>query len=87
MVKLYETIVQHHDARLVVLAVLVCLLACYTAFTMMARLYAQHSRYPWVIAAAVVTGCGAWGTHSIALLAFQPGVPVEKCWFAYWTRW
>jgi len=29
-----------------------------------------------VIAAAVVTGCGAWATHSIALLAFQPGVPV-----------
>ncbi len=51
-------------------------LACYTAFTMMARLYAHRSRYPWVIAAAVVTGCGAWATHSIVLLAFRPGVPV-----------
>ncbi len=75
MLKVYGTIVQYHDARLVVLAGLVCLLACYTAFTMMARLYAHRSRYPWVIAAAVVTGCGAWATHSIALLAFQSGVP------------
>ena len=76
MLKVYHTLVDLHDARLVVLAVGVCLLACYTAFSMMARLYSPQARYPWVIAAAVVTGCGAWATHSIALLAFQPGVPV-----------
>ncbi len=76
MLRLYGTIVQDHDARFIALAILVCLLACYTAFTMMARLYAHRSRYPWVIAAAVVTGCGAWATHSIALLAFRPPVPV-----------
>jgi signal transduction histidine kinase len=75
MHKLYATVVQLHDIRFVALAGLVSLLACYTAFTMMARLYAHRSRYPWVIAAAVVTGCGAWATHSIVLLAFQPGVP------------
>jgi len=76
MLRLYSTIVEHHDARLVVLGILVCLLGCYTAFTMMARLNAHRSRYPWVIAAAVVTGCGAWAAHSIALLAFRPGVAV-----------
>jgi signal transduction histidine kinase len=75
MRNLYATIVQMHDARFVVLAALVSLLACYTAFTMMARLYAHRSRYPWVIAAAVVTGCGAWATQAIVLLAFRPGVP------------
>lgn len=74
MLNVYATIVQLHDTRFVVLAGLVSLLACYTAFTMMARLYAHRSRYPWVIAAAVVTGCGAWATHSIVLLAFRPGV-------------
>ena len=76
MARLYGTVFQDHDARFVVLAVLVCLLACYTAFTMMARLYAHRSRYPWVVAAAVVTGCGAWATHSIVLLAFRSPVPV-----------
>ena len=76
MARLYGTVFQDHDARFVVLAVMVCLLACYTAFTMMARLYAHRSRYPWVVAAAVVTGCGAWATHSIVLLAFRSPVPV-----------
>ena len=76
MQRLYDTIVHHHDARFVVLAILVCLLATYTAFTMMARLYPHRSRYPWVIAAAVVTGCGSWATQSILMLAYQPGVPV-----------
>jgi signal transduction histidine kinase len=74
MLKVYSQIVQLHDVRFVVLASLVSLLACYTAFTMMARLYAHRSRYPWVIAAAVVTGCGSWATHSILLLGFKPGV-------------
>jgi signal transduction histidine kinase/ActR/RegA family two-component response regulator len=76
MLTLYDTMVRHHDARLVVLAVGVCLLASYTTFSMMARLYAPRSRYPWVIAASIVTGCGAWATHSLAVLAFQPGVPI-----------
>ena len=76
MLEVFGTVVQSHDARLVVLACGVCLLACYTAFSMMARLYASQSRYPWVVAAAVVTGCGAWATHSIGLLAFRPGVAV-----------
>lgn len=76
MLRLYSTVFYEHDARFVALGILVCLLACYTAFTMMARLYAHRSRYPWVIAAAVVTGCGAWATHSILLLAYRPPVPV-----------
>ena len=75
MLRVYETIVLFHDARFVVLALLVCLLACYTAFSMMSRLYAHHSRYPWVVASAVVTGCGAWASQAIALLAFRPDVP------------
>src|SRR5262245_30834448 len=75
MLKLYETIVLFHDARFVVLALLVCLLACYTAFSLMSRLYAHTSRYPWVVATAVVTGCGAWASQAITLLAFKPGVP------------
>jgi signal transduction histidine kinase len=74
MLQLHDTIIRLHDARFLALAALVCLLACYTAFTMMARLSAHRSRHPWVISAAVVTGCGAWATHSIVLLGFQPGV-------------
>jgi signal transduction histidine kinase len=76
MLRVYSAIAEYHDLRLIALAGLICFLACYTAFSIMSRLYAQRSRYPWVIAAAVVTGCGAWATHAIGLLAFTPGVPV-----------
>src|SRR5262249_48338199 len=76
MSRIYDSLSAYHDTRLAMLAGLVCLLACYTAFSMMKRLYGQRSRYPWVISAAFVTGCGAWATHLIALLAFKPGVPV-----------
>jgi diguanylate cyclase (GGDEF)-like protein/PAS domain S-box-containing protein len=30
----------------------------------------------WTLTAGVVTGCGIWSTHFIAMLAYQPGVPV-----------
>ena len=76
MLRLYGSLVGDHDLRLVVLAALICLLASYTAFSMMKRLQGTWSRYPWVIAAAVVTGCGSWATQAIALLAFQPGVEI-----------
>ena len=76
MLRLYSTIVERHDLRLVILAGLICFLAAYTAFSMVSRPYVKHSRYPWVIAAAVVTGCGAWAAHAIALIAFKPGVPL-----------
>lgn len=76
MLKIYSIIAAHHDLRLVLLAGLICFLANYTAFSMVSRPYSQRSRYPWVVGAALVTGCGAWAAHAIALLAFEPGVPV-----------
>jgi len=76
MLRVYNTIFEHHDLQLAALAGLVCLLACYTAFSVMTRLHVRRAGYPWAIASAAVTGCGAWAAHSIALLAFAPGVPV-----------
>jgi len=43
MLKVYDTIVQNHDPRLVVLAIGICLLACYTAF--MAPLGLKKGRF------------------------------------------
>src|SRR5689334_18721252 len=65
----------HHDLKLVVLAVLICVFACYTALALLgnARELASRSRRrPWCIAAALVAGCGAWATHFVAMLAWQP---------------
>ena len=72
----YETILQHHDARLTMLAWGLCLFASYTAFGVIPRLSTTKSRFPWLVAAAVVIGSGTWATQSIALLAFNGGVAV-----------
>ncbi|MBV9420815.1 MAG: hypothetical protein JO348_13670 [Alphaproteobacteria bacterium] len=34
------------------------------------------TRHVWLAAAGVVAGCGIWGTHFVAMLAYQSGFPV-----------
>ena len=68
-----------HDTRLVVLAGLVCLLACYTAFNLMSRsrgAASRRDRWLWLTGAAVVAGGGVWATHFVAMLAYRPGMPL-----------
>ena len=75
---LYACIVEQHDLRLVVLAALVCLFACFTATNLLAD--AQESsgkrRQLWHLAAATLFGVGVWTTHFIAELAYRPGIPI-----------
>lgn len=72
-------IVEQHDLRLVVLAGAMCLFACASTMSMLAR--AQDNslrlRAVWVASAGVVAGCGIWATHFIAMLAYQAGFPVS----------
>lgn len=67
-----------HDWRLVVVAGVVCFLASLTAISLFnrARATTRRARAIWIIAAGVATGCGIWVTHFIALLAYDPGVPI-----------
>src|SRR5215469_1223567 len=73
-----SSVVQQHDARLVAVAGLICALACYTALTLVARAGkpGKTSSDPWLLAAAVVIGCGVWAVHFVTLLAFEPGLRV-----------
>jgi PAS domain S-box-containing protein len=68
-----------HDLRLVLLAAAVCLLASTTAISLFHRSRAAVARHRlrWTLAAGAVTGCGIWATHFIAMLAYQPGIPVS----------
>jgi signal transduction histidine kinase len=76
MQRLLTVLVEQHDLALLSLAGLICLLACFTAFNLAVRpVGTTRSRTPWLVAAAVVTGCGAWATHLVALLAFEPDLP------------
>jgi diguanylate cyclase (GGDEF)-like protein len=67
-----------HDPRLVVLAGFVCFLASFVGISLLGRARATkgHTRTAWLALAGVATGCGIWATHFIAMLAYEPGVPV-----------
>jgi NO-binding membrane sensor protein with MHYT domain len=67
-----------HEWRLVVLACLVCLLASAVTISLFgrARVSTGATRIYWLALDACVAGCGIWATHFIAMLAYDPGVPV-----------
>jgi len=77
MIRVLGCITDQHDIRLVVLAGLICLLASYTAFSLLAHARSPVSRTKlgWLAGAAVATGTGIWSTHFVAMLAFRPGLP------------
>jgi diguanylate cyclase (GGDEF)-like protein/PAS domain S-box-containing protein len=67
-----------HDLRLVVLAGCVCFFASFVGISLFGRASAARGRVllAWLALAGVATGCGIWATHFIAMLAYEPGVPV-----------
>ena len=67
-----------HDWRLVILAGFVCFLASLAAIILFhrARAAAGRARAVWLVTAGTATGCGIWATHFIAMLAYDPGIPV-----------
>jgi len=68
-----------HDLRLVVLAALVCATACAAGFGFHLRsLHATGAavRWAWAALTGFVVGSGVWATHFIAMLAYQPHLPI-----------
>lgn len=78
MYRVFSCLTTEHDLRLVVLAAVVCLLATFTGLTLFwrARARAGRARLAWAIGAGFATGCGVWTTHFIAMLAYEPAVPI-----------
>jgi methyl-accepting chemotaxis protein len=78
MFRVLTCLTTQHDWRLVVVAGVVCFLASLTAITLFnrARSTVSGTRAIWIVAAGAATGCGIWATHFLAMLAYQPGVPV-----------
>jgi signal transduction histidine kinase len=79
MLRVLGCITEQHDLRLVVLAGLLCMFACWTAMSLLARAHvgAKLSRNLWIAAAAAVFGSGIWATHFVAMIAYTPGFPVS----------
>ncbi len=67
-----------HDLRLVALAAVVCLVTSLVAINLFQRAHQtrHRARGIWILTAGIAGGCGIWATHFIAMLAYQPGVPI-----------
>jgi len=75
MYRVLDCLSTEHDLRLVALAGLVCFLASAVAISLFDRARASQGRARalWTVLDAVVSGCGIWATHFIAMLAYDPG--------------
>ena len=78
MMRVVGCITKEHDPRLLVLAACICLLACFTTLTLVARgdRSSRAGSLAWLSAAAAVFGCGVWSLHFVAMLAFMPGIAI-----------
>jgi NO-binding membrane sensor protein with MHYT domain/ABC-type transporter Mla subunit MlaD len=78
MFRVLTCLTTQHDWRLVVVAGTVCFLSSLTAIMLFnrARATAGGVRMIWIAAAGAATGCGIWATHFLAMLAYDPGVPI-----------
>src|SRR3954469_12751187 len=78
MFQIYNCLTTEHDWRLVVIAAVVCLLASLVTIGLLQRALVAggNSRVRWIATAGAASGCGIWTTHFIAMLAYEPGVPV-----------
>src|SRR5687768_10545140 len=78
MFQIYNCLVNEHDWRLVVIAGLICLLASLVTITLLHRamITRRRARAMWLVISAAATGCGIWTTHFVAMLAYDPNVPV-----------
>ena len=75
----------HHDWKLVALAAIVCLISSAVTVMMIARAgltreaarkEVRRSYAGWVAASGAAAGFVIWATHFIAMLAYNPGVPM-----------
>ncbi|MGB7041754.1 MAG: MHYT domain-containing protein [Xanthobacteraceae bacterium] len=78
MFRVFNCLATQHDLRLVVVAGIICFLSSLTAITLFnrARAMAGKARLIWIAAAGAASGCGIWSTHFVAMLAYDPDVPV-----------
>ncbi|WP_267424466.1 EAL domain-containing protein [Methylobacterium sp. GC_Met_2] len=77
MQSVYTCLTQAHDHQLIVLAAGICIVGVYGSFSVATHAARSEGRSAtlWAGASIVASGCTAWATHMIGLLAFRPGMP------------
>ncbi|PVX82678.1 putative bifunctional diguanylate cyclase/phosphodiesterase [Paraburkholderia unamae] len=71
-------IIYRHNLWLVVVALLICGAGSWVTARLVLRAFATRSlqRFGWSFIAAVVAAADIWCTHFVAMLGFEPGVPI-----------
>ena len=79
MLRIYTCLSADHDVWLVLLAAAICLLGTTTAFTLAGHIRTMPvvRRNLWLAMLAFTTGSSVWATHFIAMLAFDPHLPIS----------
>ena len=78
MMTVVGCILYQHNLWLVLMAAIICACGSWA----MVRLYLRAAtassleRFAWVVLAAFVTGASIWCTHFVAMLGYEPGLPV-----------
>lgn len=75
MFDVLHCIKDQHDYRLVLLAVVICIVASMGAVLLIrhARHLSGHQTVRWVAGAGLAIGFGIWATHFMAMLGYDPG--------------
>ena len=78
MTTVFACITEQHDLFLVLIAALVCIAGSWATIRLYRRALATTAmeKSAWLVLTAVVAGASIWCTHFIAMLGYDPGVPV-----------
>lgn len=76
MKSLLTCVSQANDGRLLLLAALICTMGVYASSAIAAQAARSdgQARRMWAVLSITASGCTAWATHMVALLAFRPGM-------------
>ncbi|MBL4837208.1 MAG: EAL domain-containing protein, partial [Kordiimonadaceae bacterium] len=77
--KIYLNIMWQHDYRLLLFALVICLISSSAAVSLQyrARNSQEHERDSWIFLSAGAIGLGGWVTQFISVLAYDIGTPVS----------
>jgi diguanylate cyclase len=76
MQSIYTCLGEANDYRILLLSVVICTVGVYASFAISkhAGRSEGRARRVWAAISVVASGCTAWATHMVALLAFRPGM-------------
>jgi len=77
--RVVNCLIYDHNLLLVLLAALMCTAGSFVTVKLAARTLNETgpARLHWTLLSAVTAGAAIWATHFIAMLGYDPGVPVS----------